>query len=194
MTDRKPDIDDQQLIRLTLGGDVSAFGQLVSRYQDRLYNSMVQILRSESDAEDVVQDAFVLAFTKLDSFKGNSRLYTWLYRIAYNVAINMMRRRRNAVSLDTRADQSEFPLPDSGPSPEDRLDRQESIDQLRIAMNKLSVEHRSILVLREMDGLEYESISEILDLPIGTVRSRLHRARNQLKEHLEALMQQEKPR
>ena len=194
MTDRKPDINDQELIRLTLGGDVSAFGQLVSRYQDRLYNSMVQILRSESDAEDVVQDAFVLAFTKLDSFKGNSRLYTWLYRIAYNVAINMMRRRRNAVSLDTRADQSEFPLPDSGPSPEDRLDRQESIDQLRIAMNKLSVEHRSILVLREMDGLEYESISEILDLPIGTVRSRLHRARNQLKEHLEALMQQEKPR
>lgn len=187
MPESEANLGDSELIRRTLDGDTAAFGWLIRRYQDRLYNSMVQILRSESDAEDAVQDAFVLAFTKLASFKGRSQLYTWLYRIAYNVAVTKMRQRKPTVSLEGKPDQAKMDFPDPGPAPDDRINREEQISELHLALGRLSDEHRSILVLREMDELEYDSISEILDLPIGTVRSRLHRARHHLREILEGL-------
>ena len=181
--------DDQTLILRTLQRDDSeAFGQLIHKYQDRLYNGMVRILRCESDAEDVVQDAFVLAFTKLASFKGNSEFFTWLYRIGYNVAITRIRRRKPTVSLDGNDDSGRLDFADGGPAPTARLEQQEQSVQLQQAMDRLPEEHRAILVLREMDELDYDAISEVLDLPIGTVRSRLHRARNQLKEQLELIM------
>lgn len=179
--------DDERLIRRTLDGHNEAFGQLICKYQDRLYNGMVHILRSEPEAEDVVQDAFVLAFTKLDTFKGKSAFFTWLYRIGYNVAITRIRRRKNTVSLTANPERS-LDFPDQGPAPDDRLEQQEEAMQLMEAMNRLSDEHRAILVLREMDDLDYDAISEILDLPIGTVRSRLHRARSSLREELELIM------
>ena len=180
--------EDQNLIRSTLDGRNEAFGQLTVKYQDRLFNGMVQILRSESEAEDVVQDAFVLAFTKLDSFKGNSAFFTWLYRIAYNTAITRLRRRKPTVSIDGLSDSKALDFPDAGPAPDDRIQQQEQAVQLNQAMERLSSEHRAILILREMEELDYDAISEILDLPVGTVRSRLHRARCQLREHLELIM------
>ncbi len=180
--------DDQQLIRRTLDGHNEAFGHLIRKYQDRLFNGMVHILRSEPEAEDVVQDAFVLAFTKLESFKGNSAFFTWLYRIGYNVAITRIRRRKTTVSIEGKEETGRLDFPDSGPNPTDRIEKQELALQLNQAMGRLSDEHRAILVLREMDELDYDAISEILDLPIGTVRSRLHRARAQLREQLELIM------
>jgi len=176
--------NDQQLIQQVLAGRVESFGLLVQRYQDRLFNGMVPILRSEPEAEDIVQEAFVLAFTKLDSFQGNSAFFTWLYRIAYNLAISRLRRRRGGVSLDSQREKTGFDLPDVSASPSSNLEQQERIELVHEALGKLSEEHRSILVLREMQELDYEAISEILDLPIGTVRSRLHRAREQLREQL----------
>jgi RNA polymerase sigma-70 factor (ECF subfamily) len=180
--------DDQRLIQLTLDGQQEAFGHLIRKYQDRLYNGMVHILRDQSEAEDVVQDAFILAMTRLDSFKGNSQFFTWLYRIAYNVAITRLRRKKPTVSIQGSENTLRLTLPDEGPTPDARMSRQESVSQLMLAMERLSEEHRSILVLREMEELEYEAISEILDLPVGTVRSRLHRARSQLKQMLELIM------
>lgn len=180
--------DDQELIRHSLDGQKEAFGQLICKYQDRLYNGMVQVLRNETEAEDVVQDAFVLAFTKLGTFKGNSAFFTWLYRIAYNVAITRIRRRRPTVSIDGKDETGRMDFPDVGPKPGDRIEQHEESVQLRKALDRLSHEHRAILVLREMDEMDYDAISEILDLPIGTVRSRLHRARNHLREHLETIM------
>ena len=180
--------DDQQLIRRTLDGHKEAFGQLIRKYQDRLFNGMVQMLRNEAEAEDVVQDAFVLAFTKLDTFKGNSAFFTWLYRIAYNVAITRLRRRKSDVSIDGKDAMGKLDFPDGGPAPGDRMEQQEQATQLNKALGRLSHEHRAILILREMDDMDYDAISEVLDLPIGTVRSRLHRARGHLREHLEAIM------
>jgi RNA polymerase sigma-70 factor (ECF subfamily) len=180
--------DDQQLIRRTLDGHNEAFGHLIRKYQDRLYNGMVHILRSEPEAEDVVQDAFVLAFTKLKSFKGDSAFFTWLYRIGYNVAITRIRRRKSNVSIEGKDETGRLDFPDSGPAPETRMEQQEQARQLMKAMDRLSEEHRAILVLREMEELDYDAISEVLDLPIGTVRSRLHRARTQLREQLELIM------
>ena len=180
--------DDQQLIQLTLSGQTEAFGGLIRKYQNRLFNGMVHLVRSETEAEDIVQDAFVLAMTRLSSFKGNSQFFTWLYRIAYNTAITRIRRKKPTVSLEQRANYLRFDLEDEADSPEDGLNRREQAEQLALAMERLTEEHRSILLLREMEDMDYDAISEILDLPIGTVRSRLHRARSQLKSQLELIL------
>lgn len=176
---------DDQLIARTLEGDREAFGDLVRKYQDRLFNGMVQILRHEAEAEDTVQEAFILALTKLDSFRGKSGFYTWLFRIAYNVAITRIRKRKPTTSLENPTTQLQLQLPSALPAPEAGMVQQERAQQLMQALSQLSDEHRHILVLREMEGMDYSAISQVLELPVGTVRSRLHRARMQLKEILE---------
>lgn len=177
-------LTDQQLITQTLDGQTAAFGILVRKYQDRLFNSMVHLLRNPSDAEDVVQDAFLQALRKLDTFQGNSQFYTWLFRIARNTAISKLRRKKPTVSLESTDSQQRLDFPDDGPTPSTEMERRERQTGLMRAMDQLSGEHREILILREMEEQNYETISEILDLPVGTVRSRLHRARLQLKELL----------
>ncbi len=189
MNEMRPNNEDAKWIDRSLQGDTDAFGQLVSKYQNRLYNSMVHYLRDEAEAEDVVQEAFVLSFTRLQSFKRQSSFYTWLYRIAFNTAISRSRRRRPRVSIERDLGQAADQLDHDSPKPGQRLETAERVGILMSALDRLSEEHRLILVLREMDELSYEEISEILDLPIGTVRSRLHRARNQLKEEMQHYFQ-----
>lgn len=181
--------DDASLINRSVAGDTGAFGELVVRYQNRLYNSLVHYLRNESEAEEVLQESFILSFTRLSSFQGKSSFYTWLYRIAFNTAISRRRRKRTQVSLERDMAGAGKELDGGAPSPESQLDQQERSDELMAALGRLHEDHRSILVLREMDDLSYEEISEILDLPVGTVRSRLHRARAQLKDELAGFFQ-----
>jgi RNA polymerase sigma-70 factor (ECF subfamily) len=180
--------DDVNLIRDALKGDSSAFGRLVQKYQDRLFNTLVHVIGSREEAEDLVQDAFVQAFVKLETFQGHSAFYTWLYRIAFNMTISRQRRRRPQKSLDARDNQPGIDVADAGEAPAARLLREERAQQVRAAMGSLSDEYRSILVLREIDGCCYETIGEILDLPVGTVRSRLHRARLQLRDELKEVL------
>lgn len=176
--------DDEALIDATLGGDRAAFGTLVCRYQDRLYNTLVKLVDSREDARDLTQDAFVQAFTKLESFKRASAFYTWLYRIAFNLAMSGRRRKRPVVSIDQVRQQSgEEPTAEQA-GPSEGLLTQERAAQVRHALTELQDEHRQILVLREVDGSSYEQIAEILGVPVGTVRSRLFRARMQLRERL----------
>jgi RNA polymerase sigma-70 factor, ECF subfamily len=184
--------EDQSLIRQTLDGNQSAFGELVRKYQQRLYRGLYNIINHESETEDVIQEAFVLAYTKLHTFRGGSRFYTWLYRIGYNVAISHLRRQRKWVSLDQRQESNGDEIVGEFPTPGHRMEQEELSIQIEKALGQLSLEHRSILVLREIEELDYEAISEILDLPIGTVRSRLHRAREQLRENLQNIDQQNK--
>ena len=180
--------DDAILIEKTLAGQSAAFGELVRKYQDRLYNTVVHVVGSSEDARDVVQDAFVQAFVKLESFQHSSAFYTWLYRIAFNVAASLRRRRKPAVSLEmTREVTGQEPV-DKEAGPDERLEQDERVQQVRDALATLSEDHRVVLVLREIDGCCYETIAEILDLPIGTVRSRLHRARLQLREQLKEVL------
>lgn len=178
---------DHHWIRQTLDGDSEAFGLLVQKYQNRLFNGIVLVMRNRQEAEDVVQEAFVLAYTKLSSFRGHSAFFTWLYRIAYNLAISRLRRQRSSISLDRQRETIGIDLSATDVSPSVNLERQEEISQMYQALDRLTEEHRSILVLREMEGMDYEAIAEVLDLPIGTVRSRLHRARDQLREKLIAI-------
>ena len=183
--------DDATLIERSRAGEPEAFGELVVRYQDRLYNTLIRVCGDAEEARDVTQEAFVQAFVKLDSFRGNSAFYTWLYRIAFNTAISRRRRRKPTFSLDEARDAAGFEPADPDARPEANLEREEQAIQVRAALATLSEEHRSVLVLREIDGCDYETIGEMLEVPVGTVRSRLHRARMQLKEEMEKRMKDE---
>lgn len=179
--------NEVQLIEQALEGDSAAFGQLVRCYQDRLFTSIVHVVGQREEAEDIVQDAFVQALLKLSSFRRDSSFYTWLYRIAFNAAVDRRRTARPEVSIDqapsgTRAD----PTDPSDPPTEQML-RTERAAQIQTALSRLSEEFRAVLVLREIDGFDYEAISRVLDVSVGTVRSRLHRARALLREQLRRL-------
>ena len=180
--------DDAELIAATLAGNSAAFGRLVQRYQDRLFNTMVHVVSGDEDARDVVQDAFVQAFVKLDTFQHTSAFYTWLYRIAFNVAASHRRRRRPSLSVEETREQAGREPVDGHIGPEERAEQEERCRQVRQAIAALSEDHREVLVLREIDGCCYETIAEILELPVGTVRSRLHRARLQLREQLKEVL------
>lgn len=180
--------DDAQLIDEALQGDAESFGLLVRKYQDRLFNTVLHVAGTREEAEDVVQEAFVQAFLKLGSFQRQSAFYTWLYRVAFNIAISRRRKRKAEVSVEQHREAAGVEPLDDGESPDDRVLRDERAEQVGAALKQLSDEHRAILVLREMEGCCYETISEILDLPVGTVRSRLHRARLQLRDELKGVM------
>ncbi len=182
---------EEELIRDALQGESEAYGELVVRYQDRLYSAMLHIVGSADEAEDVVQDSFVQAYIKLDTFQGNSRFFTWLYRIAFNNALSRRRRRKADVSIDASKEMSGKEPLDRHEAPDEPLLREERIASVKAAMERLTDEHKTILLLREMQDMSYEDIAVILQINIGTVRSRLSRARNQLKEFLEETLSSE---
>ena len=183
--------DDAQLIDEAVDGDSAAFGQLVTRYQDRLYNTLVHVVGSTDTAYDVVQDAFVQAYVKLETFQRSSAFYTWLYRIAFHLAISRRRREKPTVSVEHARDVLGHEPIDRGGAPSAPLEQAERAGQVQRALATLSEEHRAILILREVDGCAYEQIAEMLDLPIGTIRSRLHRARLQLRDQLKGVLQED---
>jgi RNA polymerase sigma-70 factor (ECF subfamily) len=175
---------DAELIRQTLQGETSAFGELVRKYQGRLYNSVVRIVGSRVDAEDIVQEAFVRAFVSLRDFRRDCAFYTWLYRLALNLALTQIRKKEPAVSLDTSRELGFCEPVDTEESPEDCLMRKERAPAIAAALAKLNEQHRTILVLREIEQFDYATIARVLDLNVGTVRSRLHRARMRMRKLL----------
>jgi len=180
--------DDQRWIARCLDGDTAAFGELVRRYQDRLYNTVYRLVENPDDALDVVQDAFLNAYQSLDGFKGDSLFFTWLYRIAVNTAISHRRKQRVLLNIDVdrNGGPGVQPLDDSAYSrPGEGLERAEQEQRVQRALARLSPEHRAVLVLKDMEGQKYEAMAEILGVPVGTIRSRLHRARAELRELLE---------
>jgi RNA polymerase sigma-70 factor (ECF subfamily) len=186
---------DEELVRRARDGDREAFRELVERYQRKIASLALGMLRDREDALDVVQEAFTKAYQGLDRFKGDAGFYTWVYRIAMNLCIDHQRR-------DAKAPQ---PMPEhrNGDGGEDRLgalpDTTEHGDPYRRArdaeiargvsraIGELTPEHRAVIVLREVEGLSYEEISQVLECPKGTVMSRLHYARRQLQERLRGL-------
>ena len=180
--------EDLQLIGEVLKGQTMVFGQLVQKYQDRLFNSVAYMVENAEDARDIVQEALVQAFLNLGSFQGSSAFYTWLYRIAFNVAATQRRRKRPVISVENSREQTGMEPIDEHPGPAELVELEERGRQVRQGMAQLSAEHRAVLILREIDGCCYEDIAEILDLPIGTIRSRLHRARLELREELKSVL------
>jgi len=185
--------DDYRLITECLQGRTVAYGELVCRYQDRLFNTVYRLLDNAEDAQDVVQEAFLSAYQSLDSFKGDSQFFTWLYRIAINTAISLKRKRRVAISISAGWEDGRAAEPvdvSACGQPGHALEKAEEERRIRSALNRLSAEHRAVLIMKDMEGQKYETMAEVLQVPIGTIRSRLHRARVELRE----LLQQEKKR
>ena len=185
---------DAQLVQRAQTGDRDAFRQLVERYQAKIAGLALGMLRNRDDALDIVQEAFTKAYQGLDRFQGNASFYTWVYRIAMNLCIDQQRRdrRMTPVPLDTpdRPEESVLP-PEDGPTPNSPFDHASDVQlrgRLRDAIAELTPEHRAVILLREVEGLSYEEISEALDVPKGTVMSRLHYARRQLQARLGGLL------
>ncbi|MHB1422086.1 MAG: sigma-70 family RNA polymerase sigma factor [Gemmataceae bacterium] len=179
--------DEQRLIAECLQGNTDAFGELVRRYQDRLFKSVYRLVENTEDAEDVVQEAFLNAYQSLDGFKGDSLFFTWLYRIAINTAISHKRKHRVLARLEIgREDKPAMePFDPSAESrPEHALEQAEQETRVRQALARLSPDHRAVLVMKDLEEQKYETMAEILQVPIGTIRSRLHRARLELRELL----------
>jgi RNA polymerase sigma-70 factor, ECF subfamily len=182
---------DQELITECLAGSADAFGQLVLRYQNRLYNTLVNITGSAEDARDVAQDAFVHAFQKLSTFRGQSAFYSWLFRIALNAAISRKRKtKRTVASIDAARENAGIEPTDTHPDthPSHSMEVSERQALVRQGLAQLSEEFRTVLILKEIEGLKYDEIAEMVDCPIGTVRSRIHRARVELRQKLEILL------
>jgi len=191
---------DRMLVERFKGGDSAAFDQLVSRYWDRIYAMVNQLLRNQQDAEEVTQDAFIRAHRGLTNFRGESAFSTWLYQIATNLARNRYwywwrRKRDQSISFDAPlgADNdttiAEL-IPAEQETPEDATVTQEFVNRVAECMEELNEKHREILILRNVRSLSYEEIAEILGISVGTVKSRIARARESLREKLGEEFQQ----
>jgi RNA polymerase sigma-70 factor, ECF subfamily len=185
---------DRILVDRFKAGDQSAFDEMVTRYWERIYSMVNQLLRNHQDAEEVTQDAFIRAHRGLASFRGESSFSTWLYQIATNLARNRYwywwrRKRDRSVSFDAPVSHdSETTFAEVFPAevetPEDATVTQEFVDRVSAGMEQLSEKHREILILRNVQNLSYEEIAEILNISVGTVKSRIARARESLREKL----------
>ena len=174
--------DDAQLVRDAQAGDADALGQLIERYQDRLYHCMIQVIGSPHEALDVLQDTFIQMLGKIDTLKDPQHFFTWLYRIAFNRAMTKHRNKRPTVSIDHENSNFAQEVEDNQPAADEQLQSDELQRQILAAVARLDEPFRQVIILREMEDLDYETIAEILEVSVGTVRSRLHRARSQLRD------------
>jgi RNA polymerase sigma-70 factor (ECF subfamily) len=183
--------EDDRLIAACRSGKTEAFGVLVQRYQDRLYPTVFRLTGCAEDALDLLQEAFLRAYQKLDRFNGESSFYTWVYRIAINLALSNLRKHRHGRACTGTA--VDPPAGRSTDDPARSLLRAERDAQIQQALDALAPDHRTIVVMKEFDELRYEEIATILGIPVGTVRSRLHRARLELRHRLRGLIDDELP-
>lgn len=176
---------EKELVRAAAGGDELAFGELVRLYENKVYHLALRMCGNEEDAGDVAQEAFLAAWRGLPSFRGDSGFSTWLYRLVSNAAIDHLRRtkhQRGQVSLDD--DELNLDAADEAPTPHEAAEIRDLKDAVARGLRALSEDHRAVLVMREMQELSYEEIAETLSLDLGTVKSRISRARNALRKIL----------
>ena len=177
--------EELEIVIKVRSGDANAFEALVLEHEKKVYNLALRMVGNEEDARDMAQEAFIRAFSSLDSFRGDSKFSVWLYRLTSNVCIDLLRSRgrRQTVSLtvdDDESDAAELEIPDDRFSPERAFERAETRENVKRGLDTLSPEYRQILLLREISGLTYEEIGKALGLEEGTVKSRIFRARKKL--------------
>src|SRR5476651_2446702 len=192
----RPDLEpaaptpEMELVRRARRGDLKSYDELVKRYQERIYATINHMTSNHEDANDLAQDAFIKAYQALKSFKGGSSFYTWLYRIAVNKTINFLKQRKNRVHMSLNdADFNTEHNPDlvaliSDKTPRRDAGLKELQEKLNSALLKLSEPHRLVVVLHDVQGMSHEEVAQVMDCNIGTVRSRLFYARQQLQSLL----------
>ena len=182
------DATEKRLVELSVSGDVEAFETLIQSHQKKVYNIALRMTKNPEDAQELVQDALVRAFTSIKKFRGDSSFSTWLYRITINVCTDFLRKRNKAVliSMEQGAAANDngqaMQIPEETPGPEELAEKAQLKELLRDAMDSLSDEHRQVLILRDMMDLSYKEIADTLNVNEGTVKSRINRARTGLKE------------
>jgi RNA polymerase sigma-70 factor (ECF subfamily) len=192
--DRAREADaDSEIVRRVQAGDVAAFDAVILKYRQRLYSVVYNLTSNREDASDLVQDSFIKAFQSINRFGGQSSFFTWLYRIAINSALSHLRknRLRTFFSLE-QIDENDRPsaevlaaLTDDANGAERGAMVRELQEKLNEAMQKLSIKHRTVVTLFEIDGLSHQEIAEVMSCSVGTVRSRLHYAKQQLQSELQ---------
>ena len=186
--------EDSSLIDRVRQGDKRAFDLLVIKYQSRIQNLITRFIKNQTDAQDVTQEAFIKAYRSLPKFRGDSAFYTWLYRIAINTAKNYLAIQSNRRSSEVKQDITEMEQIDGSTglrqieTPENLLYAQEIQDTVIDAIENLPDELRIAITLRELEGLSYEEIAENMDCPVGTIRSRIFRARESIDKVLQPLI------
>ncbi|MEO0085690.1 MAG: sigma-70 family RNA polymerase sigma factor [candidate division WOR-3 bacterium] len=186
-------VSDLELVRRFQAGKVEAFEELVRRYERKVYNITYRMLGNEQDASEAMQDAFMRAYRFLGRFQFKSSFFTWLYRIATNVCLTRLRKRKppETVSLDEPGGESgdvPFEIPDSKGSPEEVFRQKALREKLQAAVDGLPEEYRAVVVLRDLEGLSNEEASKVLKVSVPAVKSRLHRARLMLRDELAAYL------
>ncbi|WP_084658801.1 RNA polymerase sigma factor [Thermogemmatispora onikobensis] len=184
--------DDAQLVKASQRGDREAFALLVQRYQRRIFNMILRMLQDYEEACEITQEAFLAAWQGLPTFRGEARFPTWLYRIAYNCCLRQLEQRRRDKALQNAMQEQQL-LDEAGDQrrqAESTLEARDRLALVREQLEALPTKYRIVLVLRHLQEMTYEEMAEILMMPIGTIKTHLFRARNLLKERLQALQAQ----
>jgi RNA polymerase sigma factor (sigma-70 family) len=192
-------IDDSMLVRLCQGGDIQATERLIVKYQDRIYNVIFKIVGNSDDAAELTQETFVKVIEKVTSFKAKSSFYTWLFRVAVNTALNFCRKRFkittqsidaciNDENADSARKLSDFLKDEKEPDPAQIAQNAETGEIILKALAKLQDDHRAVIVLRDIESMTYEEIAKTLKIELGTVKSRICRARAELREILSQVL------
>ncbi|MCD8554902.1 sigma-70 family RNA polymerase sigma factor [Seleniivibrio sp.] len=176
---------DTAIIEKVLDGDSQAFEMLILKYQSKLFATSMNVVKNRELAEDIVQEAFMKAFMKLDSLKNREQFYPWLKRIALNIALNHFEKEKRVMDVETEDDETSFfENIGSGESPEELTLKEELHKYVRSYVDSLPDKLRVVIVLREVEDMSYEEIAEMMNIPLGTVRSRLFNARQIIKDRL----------
>lgn len=184
-------MDENKLVNKAVKGDNSAFEALMEKHMGIIYNIALRMTANQDDAEDMTQEIMIKIFRSLGSFKGNSKFSTWIYRVAVNTCLDELKKKKNKKHLSLDAEisgddgENQIEIKDDSPSPEKLAEQNELRDMVAAAVKLLSDEHRAVIVLRDIRGMSYSEIAGILGCSDGTVKSRISRARAQLKMILE---------
>jgi RNA polymerase sigma-70 factor (ECF subfamily) len=192
--DKKSNISDEQLIARFQLGDVQAYDLLVRRYKDQLLNFVYRFVGNRTDAEDIVQETFLRVYKNKHMYKEIAKFSTWVYTIAGNLAKTELRRRKRHKIFSVSNfvnEERDYDIPDREHSPEKKVDSTIQEDIIQKAIEKLPAKFREVIILRDIQGFAYEEISQILDIPLGTVKSRVNRGRLKLQEDLKFLYENE---
>jgi RNA polymerase sigma-70 factor (ECF subfamily) len=190
------DLNEKDLIRKAKQGDMLAFEELILKHEKIVYNLALRMMNHSEDAMDISQEVFLKAYRSLSNFDERSAFSTWLYRITHNTCIDEIRKRKGKQTysleedLESEDGSMQRQVADDGDTPEESLMRKEQKSEILRALDTLSEEHKAAIILRDVKGLSYEEIAEILELSLGTVKSRINRARNQLKTEILKIREQ----
>jgi RNA polymerase sigma-70 factor, ECF subfamily len=183
------ELSDMEIVQKVVGGDTEAFGEIVKRYQDRVFRYVYSRVDSYDEAYDAAQDVFIQVMESLAGFRGESKFSTWLYSVTANYCKNYRRKRLRAktvsITMGSGADEYEMPIPDTRERTEDKVLLDEMLDAVREEMKNLPEDYSEILHLRDVEGMPYEEIAEVVGITLSNVKVRIHRGREMLKKKME---------